>query len=114
MKNYDFIHNVIEKLGYIGDPMTIWAGRDGSVGEAKGYIIYNHHGIDNIRKAFKDFKVYAIREDDYGNCDPASIEINEVVVNFFGYFITEEDLDWAFKETDWHEIYDWDYDPWNM
>ena len=114
MKNYDFIHNVIEKLGYGADPMTIWVGRDASVGEAKGYIIYDHKGLGNIRKDFKDFKVYALRESDELNGDPATIENMEVVVNFFGYFITEEDLDWAFAKTDFQPIYDWDYDPWDM
>lgn len=114
MKNYDFIHNVIEKLGYLADPMTIWIGRDASVGKVNGYIIYDHKGIDNVREEFKGFKVYALRESDELNGDPATIENTEVVVNFFGYFITDSDLDWAYAKTDWHEVWNWDYDPWDM
>lgn len=115
MNPYERLYHDIEANNYLADEMTIWVGREAGVGKAEGYVIYDHRGIDKVRDDLCGdvFKIYAIREDDYGNCDPASIENHEVVVNFFGYFITEEDLDWAFKETDWQEVYDWDYDPWN-
>ena len=73
-----------------------------------------HKGLGNVRKDFKDVKVYALRESDELNGDTATIENMEVVVNFFGYFLTESDLDWAFANIDYQPIYDWDYDPWNM
>lgn len=104
---------VFEMNGWIADEMTIWVGNDASCGKANGYIIYNHDGINTIRKALPNFKVYTLRESDDLDGNPASIENKEVMVNFFGYFITQTDLDYAFTNKDWQEVWDWDYDPWN-
>ena len=106
------IQKTIKDCGFLADEMTIWACRDG-VAKASGFIIYNHLGLDALRRVFfPDAKVYALREDDELNCEPATIENDEVMVNFFGYFVTEENLDWIFESKNHREVYSWDYDPW--
>ena len=106
------IKNIITKLDLLSDEMTIWACRDG-VAQAMGFIIYNHCGIDTLREAFKGVaNVYALRESDDLDGDPATIENEEVMVNFFGYFVTDSDLDWIFKNEAYREVWTWDYDPW--
>ena len=108
------IKNIITKLNLLSDEMTIWACRDG-VAQAMGFIIYNHCGIDTLREAFKGVaKVYALRESDDLEGDPATIENEEVMVNFFGYFVTDSDLGWIFKNETYREVYTWDYDPWEV
>lgn len=104
----------IESMGFFPQPMTLWIGSEACCGKASGFLIDNHVGIENVRKAFPEYKVYAVRESDELNCEPATIENKEVIVNFFGYFITKTDLDWCFKGKDWQETYSWDYDPFEM
>lgn len=112
-ENYIKLSRKYQSIGFLADPMTIWVGNEACCGKASGFIVYNHDGIDNIRQRVGDgLKVYALREDDDLNGDPATIENKEVVVNFFGYFVTETDLDWCFKGREWQPVYDWDYDPW--
>jgi hypothetical protein len=110
---YERLYHEIEANNLMADHMHIWVGNEGACGDAKGFIIYNHIGIDNIREMLCEgtFKVYALRESDELDGDPATIENNEVMVNFFGYFITETDFDWCFKERDWQPLFSWDYDP---
>ena len=103
-----------EEHGYLNDEMSIWIGNEGAAGNAEGYFIYDHCGIDKLREELPDCKVYAFRHSDYDDANPATLEINEVVVNFFGYFVTDTDLDTAFAHKDWQEVYDWDYDTWSM
>ena len=106
------IKDIISSLGLISDEMTIWACRDG-VAQGMGFIIYNHCGIETLREAFKGVaKVYALRESDELDGDPASIENQEVMVNFFGYFVTDSDLDWIFASKSHRQVWTWDYDPW--
>ena len=106
------IEKVIADLGVMADEMTIWACRDG-VAQGMGYIIYDHCGLEKLRKAFEGVaKVYALRESDDLDGDPATIENQEVMVNFFGYFVTDSDLDWIFTERNFREVWTWDYDPW--
>lgn len=112
-ENYLKLSRRYKELGFLADPMTIWIGNEACCEKANGFIIYNHDGIENVRQRVGDkLKVYAFRECDDLNCEPATIENHEVVVNFFGYFITEADLDWCFKEIDYQPVYTWDYDPW--
>ena len=113
MDIYERLYHEIEANGFIADPMTVWVGDEGCCGKASGFLIANHIGLDQIRQLLcgDTFKVYAIRESDELNCEPATIENREVMVNFFGYFITETDLDWCFRCCDWQEVYNWDYDP---
>lgn len=108
------IENAISNNNLMADQMTIWVGNEGNCGKAEGYIIYDHCGIDNVREILPSdkFKVYAFRETDDLDGDPATIENQEVMVNFFGYFVTETDLDWIFTEKYFREVWDWDYDPW--
>ena len=93
-------------------PMTIWLGNEGCVAAGlKAFTIDNHIGLERAREiAGPDLKVYAVRENDELNGEPATLENNEVVVNFFCYLVVEEDLDWAFKEQKWVPFYDWTYD----
>ena len=105
--------------GLLADPMTLWVGSDACCGKANGVIVYNHSGLGYIRGICKDetihpsgLKVYALRESDELDGNPATLENGEVVVNFFGYFVTETDLDWAFANREFQPVYDWDYDPW--
>lgn len=108
-------YDTLADAKYLADPMTIWVGTDAVCGKANGYIVYNHDGIDNIRKVVGEkYKVYALRENDDLDGNPATLEIGEVVVNFFGYFVTETDLDWAFANREFQPVYDWDYDPWGI
>jgi hypothetical protein len=112
MDMYEKLYHEFEANDLIADEMTIWAGSEGTA-EASGFIVYNHIGIDKLRNIVgKPFKVYAFRESDELDGDPATIENQEVYVNFFGYFVTETDLDWLFKEREYVEMYSWDYDPW--
>lgn len=78
--------------------------------EISGLLVDNHCGIEFIRKNLpEDFHVYAIRHSDYDTEDPATIEMNEVIVNFFGYFICRENLDDIFNGEDYIEIVDYNY-----
>ena len=52
--------------------------------------------------------VYQIRHSDNNWSIPATLE-KCVAVNYFGAFITEENLDGLFKETDYVDIFDWEY-----
>ena len=74
-------------------PMTFWFEehpdghyRDEATG-VKGFIFENHIGIQNV-------------------------ENKEVVVNFYAYFVTDQPLDYLFKDgKDWSEcLYDWSVD----
>lgn len=115
MNRYERLYHEMDANNLLADPMSIWVGNEGCCGKAKGFIIYNHQpGLEALREMLcgDDFKLYALRENDELNGDPATIENKEVVVNFFGYFITETDFDWCFEERDWQELYTWDYDPW--
>lgn len=112
MDIYERLYHEFDANNILADEMNIWVGSEGMTA-ASGFIVYNHMGIENLRDLVGEpFKVYAFREDDDLDGDPATIENKEVVVNFFGYFVTEEDLDWLFKERDYVEMYTWDYDPW--
>lgn len=105
------IKNIISSLGLLSDEMTIWACRDGVV-MAKGYVIYNHCGIEKLNEDFKNIaSVYALRETDDLDGDIATIENQEVMANFFGYFVTDSDLDWIFASKDYREVWAWDFDP---
>ena len=114
MDIYERLYHEMEANNLMADPMTIWVGNEGCCGKAEGFIIYNHIGLDNIREMLCEdvFKVYALRETDDLDGDPATIENKEVTVNFFGYFVTEDDLDWMFKARNFVEMYSWSYDPW--
>lgn len=114
MKTYETpLYKSLKAEQYLADPMTLWVGADAVCGKADGYIVYNHDGIDNVRLAVGDgYKVYALRETDDLDGNPATLENGEVVVNFFGYFVTETDLDWAFANREFQPVYDWTYDPW--
>lgn len=77
----------------------------------KGIVFEDHLGIQNVKDiAGEGLYVYTIRHgDDW--CTPVDIENKEVVVNFYGYFVTDQSLDYLFTdEKDWHEIYDWSMD----
>ena len=99
-------------------PMTFWFEehpdghyRDEATG-VKGFIFEDHIGIQNVKDiAGEGLYVYALRHgDDW--CEPASIENKEVVVNFYAYFVTDQPLDYLFKDgNDWAEcLYDWSVD----
>lgn len=112
MDIYERLYHEFDANDLIADEMDIWAGSEGTE-HATGFLVQNHIGIDNLRNIVGEpFKVYALREDDDLSGDPATIENKEVTVNFFGYFVTEDDLDWMFKERDFVEMYSWSYDPW--
>lgn len=112
MQCYKEMEKIANKM-FLNDPMTIWAGNEGTE-KANGVILYNHCGLDYLRNilAPDGYKVYALRENDDLDGDPATIENTDVMVNFFGYFVTKTDLDWMFKEREFVEICTWDYDPW--
>ena len=102
-ENYLKLSRRYKELGFLADPMTIWVGNENCCGKANGFIIYDHDGIENVRQRVGgNLKVYALRECDTLNGQPAAI----------GYFVTETDLDWCFKEIDYQPVYTWDYDPW--
>jgi hypothetical protein len=111
---YERLYHEMDANNLMADPMFIEVGHEGCVGQAQGFIIYNHIGLENIREMLCGdvFHAYALRESDELNCDPATIENQEVVVNFFGYFISEEDFDWAFANKPYQEVWYWNYDPW--
>lgn len=109
---YERLFHEFDANDLIADELNIWVGNEGEV-QAAGYLVHNHIGIDTLRDIVGEpFKVYAFREDDDLSGDIATIENHEVRVNFYGYFVTEDDLDWLFKERDFVEMYSWDYDPW--
>ena len=97
---------------YLMQPMTVWLGNDSCVASGvKAFTIYNHIGLENVREMVgPEFKVYAVRENDDLDGNPATLENHEVMVNFFCYLVVEEDLDWAFANQDWIPFYDWSYD----
>lgn len=97
---------------YLMQPMTVWLGNESCVASGiRAFTIDNHLGIDKVREMVgPEFKVYAVRESDELNCEPATLENHEVMVNFFCYLIVDEDLDWAFKSQDYIPFYDWTYD----
>ena len=124
------MHELLKKFwkdnegAYVGgaptliQPMTFWFEehpdghyRDEATG-VKGFIFENHIGIQNVKDfAGEGLYVYALRHgDDW--CEPASIENKEVVVNFYAYFVTDQPLDYLFKDgKDWAEcLYDWSVD----
>ena len=105
------LKDFFENNHYLADEMAIWLGNESCAGNAVGYIMYDHIGLDRLRKELPDYKVYALRESDELNGDPATMENKEVIVNFFGYFISKTDFDSAFANKDWVEVYEWDYDP---
>lgn len=112
MDIYERLYHEFDANDLIADEIEIWAGSEGTE-HAVGFLVHNHIGIGNLRDIVGEpFKVYAFREDDDPSGIPATIENKEVTVNFFGYFVTEDDLDWMFKARDFVEMYSWSYDPW--
>lgn len=112
-KDYNDGYNMIE-------PITLWFGehpegdyRNEETG-IKGFLVEDHIGIDLVRERadlYGGLYVYALRHgDDW--CEPASIENKEVIVNFYAYFVTDQPLDYLFKDgKDWAEcLYDWSVD----
>lgn len=114
MKTYETpLYKRLSEGGFHADPMTIWVGNDACCGKASGYLVWEHIGIEQLREYVgKGYKVYSLRESDELNCEPATLELNEVRVNFFGYFVSDTDFDWCFKERDYQPLWTWDYDPW--
>ncbi len=98
-------------------PITLWLGeqpegdyRNEETG-IKGFTFDEHIGIEAVKEiAGKGLYVYAMRHgDDW--CEPASIEKNEVIVNFYAYLVVDEPLDFLFAEKDWSEdLADWSMD----
>ena len=98
-------------------PITIWFGeqpeniyRNEETG-VNGFIFEDHIGIENVRRiAGEGLYVYVLRHgDDWG--EPASIENKEVIVNFYGYLIVDQPIDFLFDEKDWSEDFsDWTFD----
>ena len=79
--------------------------------EISGILIDNHCGLGFIRGQLPEgFHAYAIRHSDDDFLEPATLEINEVVVNFLGYFICRENLDGIFNGKEYIEIVDYNYD----
>ena len=77
----------------------------------KGFIFENHIGLENVKDLAGDgLYVYAMRHgDDW--CKPCDIESGEVVVNFYAYFVTDQNLDHYFTpKKDWKKIYTWSMD----
>lgn len=113
------IEKIIKKHCLLSDPMTIFMKNNGVVSEHHGFIVHNHIGLNALRDVFEnEAKVYAFREDDDLSCEPATIENNEVVVNFFGYFVTPDNLDSLFNKKNLmgceaENVWSWNYDPWN-
>jgi hypothetical protein len=126
------MHELLKKFwkdnenAYVGgeptliQPMTFWFEehpdghyRDEATG-VKGFIFEDHIGLQTVKNlAGEGLYVYALRHgDDW--CEPASIEKMEVVVNFYAYFVTDQPLDYLFKDDKvWAEcLYDWSVD-WN-
>ena len=117
------MHDTLKKFwkendeNYLLQPITLWFGKqegdyrceDAGV---KGFIFENHIGIQNVKNIAGDgLYVYAMRHgDDW--CEPASIEKEEVVVNFYAYLVVDQPLDFLFKDSnDWTEdISDWSMD----
>lgn len=112
---------------YLMQPITFWfkhpkgdyrndeTGVKGFTFEkVKGFTFEKHIGLQNVKDlAGEGLYVYALRHgDDW--CEPASIEKDEVIVNFFAYFVTDKPLDHLFKDgKDWAEcLHDWSWD-WN-
>ena len=70
-----------------------------------------HHGwFSNyhVKNTPKGFKTYEIRHSDYDDAIPITLE-NKVIVNFFGTFITEENLLGKKKHL---SIEEWDFSDW--
>lgn len=112
MDIYERLYHEFDANNIIADEMNVWLGSEGTE-QSAGYLVLDHIGIDKLRDIVGEpFKVYAFREDDDLSDMPATIENKEVAVNFFGYFVTEDDLDWMFKGQDYVEVWTWDYDPW--
>lgn len=112
MDIYERLYHEFDANNIIADEMNVWLGSEGTE-QSAGYLVLDHIGIDKLRDIVGEpFKVYAFRGDDDLSDMPATIENKEVVVNFFGYFVTEDDLDWMFKGQDYVEVWTWDYDPW--
>lgn len=110
-KGYNDGYNMIEPITFWFDEHPEGNYRDEETG-VKGFLVEDHIGIDLVREAAGEgLYVYALRHgDDW--CEPSSIENKEVVVNFYGYFVTDQPLDYLFKGgKDWAEcLYDWSMD----
>lgn len=79
----------------------------------KGLLISEHVDFEKVKNiAGNKLHVYAIRHTDDESMDPATIEKNQVNVNFYGYFVTEENLDGFFEgiEDQYLEICDFSFD----
>ena len=97
------------KSGEGFNPETFWPEYDAT--GIKGFIFENHIGIQNVKDLAGDgLYVYAMRHgDDW--CKPCDIENREVVVNFYAYFVTDQNLDHYFTpKKDWKKIYTWSMD----
>ena len=78
--------------------------------EVSGILVDNHCGLGFIRGQLPEgYHAYGLRNSDDDFLDPATIELHEVMVNFFGYFICTEDLDDMFNGEDYIEIVDYNY-----
>ena len=112
-KDYNDGYNMIEPITFWFDKHPEGNYRDEATG-VKGFLVEDHIGIDLVRERadlYGGLYVYALRHgDDW--CEPASIENKEVIVNFYAYFVTDQPLDYLFKDgKDWAEcIYDWSVD----
>lgn len=112
-KGYNDGYNMIEPITFWFDEHPDGNYRDEEAG-VKGFLVEDHIGIDLVRERadlYGGLYVYAMRHgDDWG--EPASIENKEVVVNFYAYFVTDQPLDYLFKDgKDWAEcLYDWSVD----
>lgn len=115
------MHDTLKKFwkendeNYLLQPMTAWFSPWKSMADEekgiKGFIFENHIGIQNVKDiAGEGLYVYAMRHgDDW--CKPCDIENREVVVNFYAYFVTDQNLDHFFSaKKDWRKIYTWSMD----
>ena len=50
MEIYERLYHEMDANNLMADPMFITVGHEGCVGQAKGFIIYNHIGLENIRE----------------------------------------------------------------
>ena len=115
------MHDTLKKFwkendeNYLLQPMTAWFSPWKSMADEpkgiKGFIFENHIGIQNVKDiAGEGLYVYAMRHgDDW--CKPCDIENREVVVNFYAYFVTDQNLGHFFSpKKDWRKIYTWSMD----
>ena len=100
------IENYILDKDFIADPFEV------QVDEAtfiRGYLVLNHPDIHTLDLP-DGIHAYPIRHRDDDDSIPSTLENENVLVNYYGLFLTGADLDWMFAERDaFIEILEWGY-----